>query len=107
MPVLQREEKYLAGGGTSMARYVYNPDQSRERFHCNIFFFFFFLLMEGFLALYAQLGLGDCIDRNIPSPVSIGGCQLKNVACGWWHTLLLATTSTKLVKENRDEEQFC
>lgn len=56
---------------------------------------------------YGQLGLGDCIDRNIPSPVSIGGCQLKNVACGWWHTLLLATTSTKLVKENRDEEQFC
>ena len=71
------------------------------------FFLFSFLLMEGFLALYAQLGLGDCIDRNIPSPVSIGGCQLKNVACGWWHTLLLATTSTKLVKENRDEEQFC
>ena len=41
MPVLQREEKFLAGDGTSMARYAYNPDQSRERFHYTIFSFFF------------------------------------------------------------------
>ncbi|KAI9154028.1 hypothetical protein LWI28_020122 [Acer negundo] len=39
---------------------------------------------------YGQLGLGDSIDRNIPSQVPIDGCLPKNVACGWWHTLLLA-----------------
>ncbi|KDP44887.1 hypothetical protein JCGZ_01387 [Jatropha curcas] len=39
---------------------------------------------------YGQLGLGDVIDRNIPSPVTIEGCVPRNIACGWWHTLLLA-----------------
>ncbi|XP_021813802.1 ultraviolet-B receptor UVR8-like isoform X1 [Prunus avium] len=39
---------------------------------------------------YGQLGLGDVIDRNIPAQVTIDGCVPKNVACGWWHTLLLA-----------------
>ncbi|XP_065851950.1 ultraviolet-B receptor UVR8-like isoform X2 [Euphorbia lathyris] len=39
---------------------------------------------------YGQLGLGDSIDRNIPSQVSTEGYVPKNVACGWWHTLLLA-----------------
>ncbi|XP_059428338.1 ultraviolet-B receptor UVR8-like isoform X2 [Corylus avellana] len=39
---------------------------------------------------YGQLGLGDSTDRNEPSQVSIDGCRPKNVACGWWHTLLLA-----------------
>ncbi|KAG8647663.1 ultraviolet-B receptor UVR8 isoform X2 [Manihot esculenta] len=39
-----------------------------------------------------QLGLGDSMDRNIPSRVSIESCRPKNVACGWWHTLLLTET---------------
>lgn len=39
---------------------------------------------------HVQLGLGDTIDRNVPSRVSIDGCVTKNIACGWWHTLLLA-----------------
>lgn len=39
-----------------------------------------------------QLGLGDVIDRNIPSQVPIDGRVPKNIACGWWHTLLLAET---------------
>lgn len=43
---------------------------------------------------YGQLGLGDVIDRNIPSQVPIDGCVPKNIACGWWHTLLLAETPT-------------
>ncbi|KAJ7960162.1 Ultraviolet-B receptor UVR8 [Quillaja saponaria] len=44
---------------------------------------------------YGQLGLGDVIDRNIPSPVTIDGCYVaKNVACGWWHTLVLAELPT-------------
>ncbi|KHN13116.1 Putative E3 ubiquitin-protein ligase HERC4 [Glycine soja] len=43
---------------------------------------------------YGQLGLGDVIDRNIPSEVTIEGCVPKNVACGWWHTLLLAESHT-------------
>ncbi|KAJ8542104.1 hypothetical protein K7X08_016970 [Anisodus acutangulus] len=43
---------------------------------------------------YGQLGLGDVIDRNIPSQVSIDGHVPTNVACGWWHTLLLAESPT-------------
>ncbi|XP_044508522.1 ultraviolet-B receptor UVR8-like isoform X2 [Mangifera indica] len=43
---------------------------------------------------YGQLGLGDVIDRNIPSQVLVDGCDPKNVACGWWHTLLLAESPT-------------
>ncbi|XP_023910727.1 ultraviolet-B receptor UVR8 isoform X2 [Quercus suber] len=39
---------------------------------------------------YGQLGLGDSAGRNIPSLVSIDGSLPTNVACGWWHTLLLA-----------------
>ncbi|CAL5192144.1 unnamed protein product [Lathyrus oleraceus] len=38
---------------------------------------------------YGQLGLGDSVDRNIPCRVSISGCHPRNVACGWWHTLLM------------------
>ncbi|KAL5733158.1 hypothetical protein ACOSP7_032502 [Xanthoceras sorbifolium] len=43
---------------------------------------------------YGQLGLGDVIDRNVPCQVTIEGCVPKNVACGWWHTLLLAESPT-------------
>ncbi|XVF23958.1 hypothetical protein REPUB_Repub13aG0084600 [Reevesia pubescens] len=43
---------------------------------------------------YGQLGLGDVIDCNIPSQVTIEGCSPKNIACGWWHTLLLAESPT-------------
>ncbi|GLT93047.1 hypothetical protein SLE2022_108530 [Rubroshorea leprosula] len=43
---------------------------------------------------YGQLGLGDVIDRNIPSQVTVEGFSPKNIACGWWHTLLLAESST-------------
>ncbi|KAF7816395.1 ultraviolet-B receptor UVR8 isoform X1 [Senna tora] len=43
---------------------------------------------------YGQLGLGDVIDRNIPSQVNIEDCVPINVACGWWHTVLLAKSST-------------
>ncbi|KAG5106482.1 hypothetical protein JHK82_043452 [Glycine max] len=39
--------------------------------------------------LPGQLGLGDSVDRNIPGQVSIAGCRPRNVACGWWHTLLM------------------
>ncbi|KAJ4850298.1 hypothetical protein Tsubulata_025898 [Turnera subulata] len=43
---------------------------------------------------YGQLGLGDVIDRNIPSQVTIDGYVPRNIACGWWHTLLLAESPT-------------
>ncbi|KAJ9540173.1 hypothetical protein OSB04_026679 [Centaurea solstitialis] len=43
---------------------------------------------------YGQLGLGDVIDRNIPSQVALEGCVPRTVACGWWHTLLLAEPLT-------------
>lgn len=39
---------------------------------------------------YGQLGLGDSIDRNIPSKVPIDGCLPQSIVCGWWHTLMLA-----------------
>ncbi|XP_028552028.1 RCC1 domain-containing protein 1 isoform X1 [Dendrobium catenatum] len=39
---------------------------------------------------YGQLGLGDSIDRNIPSEVPIENLRIMNVSCGWWHTLALA-----------------
>ncbi|KFK35120.1 hypothetical protein AALP_AA5G238800 [Arabis alpina] len=42
---------------------------------------------------YGQLGLGDVIDRNAPSEVRIKDCFPKNIACGWWHTLLLGQSS--------------
>ncbi|XXG66344.1 hypothetical protein AAC387_Pa05g3845 [Persea americana] len=43
---------------------------------------------------YGQLGLGDVIDRSIPSQVPFDGCVPGNVACGWWHTLVLAESPT-------------
>lgn len=43
---------------------------------------------------YGQLGLGDVIDRNLPSQVKIESCVAKKIACGWWHTLLLAESPT-------------
>ncbi|XP_022879213.1 ultraviolet-B receptor UVR8-like isoform X2 [Olea europaea var. sylvestris] len=43
---------------------------------------------------YGQLGLGDVIDRNIPTQVPIDGFIPRKVACGWWHTLLLAESPT-------------
>ncbi|CAN1746827.1 Ultraviolet-B receptor UVR8 [Linum perenne] len=39
---------------------------------------------------YGQLGLGDVIDRNVPCQLSMDGYIPSSVACGWWHTLLLA-----------------
>jgi Regulator of chromosome condensation (RCC1) repeat len=53
----------------------------------NIFqgFSYNFLLSSGM-----QLGLGDAIDRNIPSQVQIESYKPLNVSCGWWHTLVLA-----------------
>ncbi|XP_052172883.1 ultraviolet-B receptor UVR8-like isoform X3 [Diospyros lotus] len=41
---------------------------------------------------YGQLGVGEPVDWNIPSEVPIEGYVPKNLACGWWHTLLLAET---------------
>nr|XP_043632411.1 ultraviolet-B receptor UVR8-like isoform X2 [Erigeron canadensis] len=43
---------------------------------------------------YGQLGLGDVIDRNIPTQVALEGFVPRVVACGWWHTLLLAESLT-------------
>ncbi|CAN8279462.1 unnamed protein product [Cochlearia groenlandica] len=43
---------------------------------------------------YGQLGVGDVIDRNAPSEVRIEDCIPKNIACGWWHTLLLGQSSS-------------
>ncbi|XP_020598966.1 LOW QUALITY PROTEIN: ultraviolet-B receptor UVR8-like [Phalaenopsis equestris] len=43
---------------------------------------------------YGQLGLGDSIDRNIPSLVPIENLRVMNVSCGWWHTLALAHSPT-------------
>ncbi|XP_059667853.1 ultraviolet-B receptor UVR8-like [Cornus florida] len=42
---------------------------------------------------YGQLGLGDSIDRNVPSRVHVDDCVAKSIACGWWHTLLLVETA--------------
>ncbi|VFQ80398.1 unnamed protein product [Cuscuta campestris] len=43
---------------------------------------------------YGQLGLGDVIDRKIPTQVPMDRCVPKKVSCGWWHTLLLADSPT-------------
>ncbi|XP_015086597.1 ultraviolet-B receptor UVR8 isoform X3 [Solanum pennellii] len=53
---------------------------------------------------YGQLGLGDTIDRNDPCEVPTDYCTPKNVACGWWHTLLLAESQPSMISpllENR------
>ncbi|XP_042046377.1 ultraviolet-B receptor UVR8-like [Salvia splendens] len=43
---------------------------------------------------YGQLGLGDAVDRNMPEEVTLKeDYKTKNVACGWWHTLLLCETT--------------
>ncbi|XP_049936854.1 ultraviolet-B receptor UVR8-like isoform X2 [Nymphaea colorata] len=42
---------------------------------------------------YGQLGLGDAVDRNLPLEVPFKGYLVKNIACGWWHTLALAEHS--------------
>ncbi|KAK8563796.1 hypothetical protein V6N13_005971 [Hibiscus sabdariffa] len=49
---------------------------------------------------YGQLGLGDTIDRSIPALVPIDGCLPINIACGWWHTLMLAETPILEAKRN-------
>ncbi|XP_022842704.1 ultraviolet-B receptor UVR8-like isoform X1 [Olea europaea var. sylvestris] len=41
---------------------------------------------------YGQLGLGDTVDRNIPSQVPVDNYVPKNIGCGWWHTLSLCET---------------
>ncbi|KAH6798171.1 Regulator of chromosome condensation family protein [Perilla frutescens var. hirtella] len=39
---------------------------------------------------YGQLGLGDAMDRNTPAEVTLKeDYTVKNIACGWWHTLSL------------------
>ncbi|XP_035839387.1 ultraviolet-B receptor UVR8 [Helianthus annuus] len=43
---------------------------------------------------YGQLGLGDVVDRNVPSQVELDGYVPRAVACGWWHTLVLADSLT-------------
>ncbi|KAJ7950266.1 Ultraviolet-B receptor UVR8 [Quillaja saponaria] len=48
---------------------------------------------------YGQLGLGDSVDRNIPCQVSIGDCLPIDVACGWWHTLVLTEPLTRVDEE--------
>lgn len=56
--------------------------------------FIYFLLSQSQLSKSCslQLGLGDSIDRNMPSLVPMDGFLAQNVACGWWHTLLLGET---------------
>ena len=49
---------------------------------------------ECYLYIDPQLGLGDAVDRRIPSHVPVEACHLTNVACGWWHTPVLAESPT-------------
>lgn len=65
-----------------MARYS-DSFSLRSQFRCPAAF-----LSISFV--FSQLGLGDSIDRNIPSKVPIDGCLPQNIVCGWWHTLMLA-----------------
>lgn len=78
--------KYLAGVGISMARYDVNCPLYLATTGYSIGTNDKFILLLACL----QLGLGDTMDRNIPAQIPIDGCLPKNIACGWWHTLLLA-----------------
>ena len=84
MPVLQREEKYLAGGGTSMARYVYNPDQSRERFHYTIFSFSFFFSWKVFsLCMHSLVLVIVLIGTSLPqSPLVVASLKMLHAVGG-------------------------
>lgn len=88
-------ERFSAGDGTNTARYLCSlrgkPLCETSFFFLNVsesevFFFFFFLVL--------QLGLGDVVDRNTPALVPMENYHLRNVSCGWWHTLAIADAPT-------------
>lgn len=93
---MKRMQKFSAGDGISMGRY--KAAIINVSFHiCSVMLPFQvcpYKSNTGYFLQTMKLGLGDVIDRNIPAQVIIDGCVPKNVACGWWHTLLLAELPT-------------
>lgn len=88
-------EKCFAGDGTSMARYVFSLVLVAYCHNNSVVNHCLSILKILEASTYTlQLGLGDVIDRNIPVEVPMENCNSKNVACGWWHTLLLAESPT-------------
>lgn len=88
--VIADEGKVFCWGWNKYGQVKSRPYRAFLNLFCSIYMCNF---TNDIVVCLKQLGLGDVIDRNAPSEVRIKDCVPKNIACGWWHTLLLGQSS--------------